>query len=165
MHSLLDAAPLPRSNKHRATFLALLALIAISAYTVLVAPPSLSPIAFNNAAAPNSRHPISHAFRASAAAAQLKHPSKSLAKAPQLRLSRAEELGAVTAFLASLPANIIPPSVDPARPIDPQLVLDFDTRSAQAQDEVVDVIYDVWLRNPVVLYSKVRVIPMSVSRI
>jgi len=40
-------------------------------------------------------------------------------------------------------------------PIDPQLVLDFDTRSPEALDEIDDVVLGVWMNNPVVLFTKV----------
>lgn len=73
---------------------------------------------------------------------------------PPLTLDTAQELAAVSSFLASLPQNVIPPNVDPARPIDPQLVLDFDTRGPRAKDEVRAMVEDVWLRNPVFVYSK-----------
>jgi hypothetical protein len=70
-------------------------------------------------------------------------------------LSPEQELGALTAFMAALPQNVIPSNIDPSRPIDPQLVLDFDTRSPEAVDEIDDVVLGVWMNNPVVLFSKV----------
>ncbi|TFK54541.1 hypothetical protein OE88DRAFT_1624753 [Heliocybe sulcata] len=66
----------------------------------------------------------------------------------------AEELAAVTSFIVSLPQNVIPPSVDPSKPIDPELVLDFDTRGEKARDELDEVVRDVWNRFPVILFSK-----------
>jgi hypothetical protein len=72
-----------------------------------------------------------------------------------VQLDQSQELAAVTSFLASLSQNVIPYSVDPSRPIDPQLVLDFDTRSPRAVDEVRKIVEDVWAQNPVVLFSKV----------
>lgn len=71
-----------------------------------------------------------------------------------LQLDQAQELAAVSSFLASLPQNVIPSSVDPTKPIDPHLVLDFDTRSPQAAEEVQSMVDDVWLRNPVMLYCR-----------
>ena len=62
----------------------------------------------------------------------------------------------MTAFMAALPQNVIPTDIDPTEPIDPQLVLDFDTRSPRAGEEVDNVVSDVWLRNPVVVFSKVK---------
>jgi hypothetical protein len=58
--------------------------------------------------------------------------------------------------MAALPQNVIPTNIDPAQPIDPQLVLDFDTRTPQAEKEIDDLVIDVWISNPVVLFSKVR---------
>ncbi|KAG6911163.1 hypothetical protein DXG01_003903 [Tephrocybe rancida] len=72
----------------------------------------------------------------------------------QVTLNQAEELAAISSFLASLPQNVIPLSVNPSVAIDPQLVLDFDTRSARAAEEVQHMVVDVWQRNPVFLYSK-----------
>ncbi len=40
-------------------------------------------------------------------------------KLPSIKLNAAQELAAVTSFLASLPQNIIPHTVDPSLPIDP----------------------------------------------
>jgi hypothetical protein len=57
--------------------------------------------------------------------------------------------------MTALPQNVIPSNINPLQPIDPQLVLDFDTRSPQAEDEIADVVVDVWLNNPVVLFAKV----------
>jgi hypothetical protein len=71
-------------------------------------------------------------------------------------LSPEQELSALTAFMAALPQNVIPTNIDPTQPIDPQLVLDFDTRSPQAEQEIDDLVIDVWMGNPVVLFSKVR---------
>ena len=73
----------------------------------------------------------------------------------QIHLDAAQELAAVSSFLASLPHNIIPSYVDPSIQIDPQLVLDFDTRGPRAEQEVQAMVADVWTRNPVFLYSKV----------
>ncbi|KAF8635190.1 hypothetical protein AX17_003966 [Amanita inopinata Kibby_2008] len=79
----------------------------------------------------------------------------------QVQLDTAQELAAVSSFLASLPQNVIPSFVDPSLPIDPQLILDFDTRGPRANQEVQAMVHDVWSRNPVFLYSKVY---SSVSR-
>ncbi|KAF8200002.1 hypothetical protein K438DRAFT_1717447 [Mycena galopus ATCC 62051] len=73
---------------------------------------------------------------------------------PPIALNPEQELAAVSSFLASLPQNVIPLSVDPSLPIDPELVLDFDTRSPRAVEEIGRVMDDVWSRNPVLLYGK-----------
>ncbi|KAH9993629.1 hypothetical protein BJV77DRAFT_944239, partial [Russula vinacea] len=75
---------------------------------------------------------------------------------PDVSLSPEQELGALTAFMAALPQNVIPSNIDPSLPIDPQLVLDFDTRGPEAEDEIADIIVDVWTNNPVVLFTKLR---------
>jgi hypothetical protein len=73
-----------------------------------------------------------------------------------LHLDPAQELAAVSAFLASVPQNALPSTVDPTRSIDPELVLDFDVSAPSAVDEVRTLVDDFWARNPVVLFSKVR---------
>lgn len=125
----------------RTTFLALFALLTISVYVLFVAQPTFSPEplstdAFRLAALRHKTHPDPHSTQ------------------PQISLDPAQELAAVSSFIISLPQNVIPSFVDPSRPIDPQLVLDFDTRGPNAADEVKAVVDDVWTRNPVVLYSK-----------
>lgn len=126
----------------RTTFLALFALLATSVYVLFVAPPSfssepLSTDAFRLAALRHKTHPDPHNTQ------------------PQISLDPAQELAAISSFIISLPQNAIPSFVDPSRPIDPQLILDFDTRGPNAAEEVNAVVNDVWARNPVVLYSKV----------
>ncbi|KAF9486508.1 hypothetical protein BDN70DRAFT_846384 [Pholiota conissans] len=81
---------------------------------------------------------------------------------PTLHLNQSQELAAVTSFLASLSSNVLPPGVDPSKPIDPQLVLDFQldpTRvggAARVEEELSVMVRDVWARNPVFMYSKLR---------
>lgn len=155
-----------RKTKHRTTFVALLALVCLSVYIFVahasyLAPPlvlrhSDSPAADQLAIAletlQNSRltpgnSGIFHNHRLG---------KSNRPNAPPLRLDPSQELAAISSFLASLPQNVLPPTVDTTRPVDPQLVLDFDTRSHRAQDEVQAMVEDVWTRNPVFLYSKVR---------
>lgn len=90
-------------------------------------------------------------------------PLSSNANRTKVELDHAQELAAVSSFLASLPQNVIPLSVDPWQPIDPQLVLDFDTESPRAAEEVQAMVDDVWTRNPVFLYSKVCLIHAFLS--
>ncbi|KAF8518774.1 hypothetical protein JB92DRAFT_2601276, partial [Gautieria morchelliformis] len=73
---------------------------------------------------------------------------------PKITLTPEEEFAAVVAFMAALPSNALPNSIDPAATIDPDLVLDFDTRTPKAADEVRDLVGDTWTRLPVVLLSK-----------
>lgn len=87
-------------------------------------------------------------------------------KIPQffLRLSPSEELGAVVAYLTSLGANaMIPPSIDPSSPVDPDLILEFNTRSPRAREEVKALMADTWAANPVVVISEVRSVTISLA--
>lgn len=165
----------PQSRKHkqywqRTTFLALFALVIVSVYVLLANGPSLSPIAregvdrsFTGIAADRLSRLSSEAYRL--AAIRRKRPKGTTTStssayatsdtASNVQLTPGQELAAVTSFLASLPQNIIPSNVDPTQPIDPQLVLDFDTRSPQAATEIAQLEHDAWVRYPVVLYSKV----------
>ncbi|KAI0373963.1 hypothetical protein BV20DRAFT_591624 [Pilatotrama ljubarskyi] len=153
----------PRAYWLRTTFLALFVLISLSVYVLLVSPPALRPISFldkehvraEDAARPSRWTP--EAIRLAA----LRHrkpntTGSSTVARPQLTLNQTQELAAVSSFIASLPQNMIPSTVDPSQPIDPELVLDFDTRGPQAEQELQHVVRDVWARNPVMLYSKVH---------
>lgn len=168
----------PRKAKYRTTFVGLLFVVFLSTYIFLIHGTSLSPALSLRRADPpvanqldvaresieNSRvHP--DAAPEPAAAPAHKHDVPAFRKdkgrhrlnqRPALKLNSEEELAAISSFIASLPQNVIPPTVDPAQPIDPQLVLDFDTRSSRASDEVKHLVGEVWSRNPVFVYSKVR---------
>jgi len=79
-----------------------------------------------------------------------------LASRPQINFTPEEELAALSSFIISLPdQNILPPSVDPFQPIDPQLILDFDTRVDGAAEELKRLVAATWEYNPVVMYTKV----------
>ncbi|KAI0358518.1 hypothetical protein OH77DRAFT_1397128 [Trametes cingulata] len=153
----------PRAYWIRTTFLALFVLISLSVYVLLVSPPALRPISFldteriraEDAARPSRWTP--EAIRLAA----LRHRKPSTTGSatvtrPQITLNQTQELAAVSSFIASLPQNMIPSTVDPSQPIDPELVLDFDTRGPHAEQELQNVVHDVWARNPVMLYSKVH---------
>lgn len=160
-----------KGYRQRTTFLALFALILISCYVILVAQPSLTPIAAHGHHSSESSFGLaaqklarlsSEAYRmaanrkyASSSSTSSSPGAASEAALPQLQLTSEQELAAITTFLASLPQNVIPTHVDPSRPIDPQLVLDFNTRSPQAVQEVEQLVADTWARYPVVLFSKV----------
>jgi hypothetical protein len=163
LHESRPASPLgtladvlrPRKARLRATALALLSLVLLSGYIFLVAQPSLTqaPLPLLRTR-PNAAHePDSLAVLL---AKYRHHPSPPHADAPPLALDAAQELAAVTSFMAALPQNVLPPSVDPAAPLDPTLVLDFDARSPAAKAELDELVRDVWTRNPVVVFSKVR---------
>ncbi|KAI0663449.1 hypothetical protein C8Q70DRAFT_906716 [Cubamyces menziesii] len=154
----------PRAYWIRTTFLALFVLVAVSVYVLLVSPPALRPIAFldvdhsraDEAARPSRWTP--EALRLAALKHRRPLTSTTLANnaRPQISLNQTQELAAVSSFIASLPQNMIPSTVDPSQSIDPQLVLDFDTRGPRAEEELQAVVHDVWARNPVMLYSKVH---------
>jgi hypothetical protein len=150
----------PRKARLRATFFCLFSLIIITTYVCLVSPRALSP-----------GHPYHsklgrldeswRKFAPNLPTIPRSRPSSSAL--PDILLSPEQELSALTAFMAALPQNVIPTNIDPAQPIDPQLVLDFDTRSPQAEQEMDDLVIDVWIGNPVVLFSKVREHPALIS--
>lgn len=168
----------PRKAKYRTTFIGLLFVVFLSTYVLLIHGTSLSSALSLRKADPpvanqldvaresiqNSRvqpegiapRPVAVHHKHDAPAFHKGKGRLRLNQRPALELSTAEELAAISSFIASLPQNVIPPSVDPAQPIDPQLVLDFDTRSSRAADEVRHMVEDVWSRNPVFVYSKVR---------
>jgi len=141
---------LSRQWLHLTTFLALFSLILISSYVLLgPAAPTFRPVAHPS---PLLKHSPFHIAMTNLA------DSNNLWKAdtvrrPQISLTPEQELAALSGFIISLPAqNVIPQTVDPSKPIDPQLVLDFDTRADGAVAEMKQLEHDVWESNPVVLY-------------
>jgi len=160
--SLLHSIQLQRKPKHRTTSLALFGLIVVSFYIFFIARPSLdlAPIALRTDTRghadarvqrvddENALPPSSRLFRLPPKVLNVDHP--------QLKLDESQELAAVAAFVAALPQNTIPRSIDPSQPIDPQLVLDFDTRNPRAADEVKQLVEEVWSRHPVMLFTKLR---------
>ncbi|KAJ2924268.1 hypothetical protein H1R20_g12817, partial [Candolleomyces eurysporus] len=164
----------PRKAKYRTTFVGLLFVVFLSTYIFLAHGSSLSPaLALRRVDSPvanqldvalesteNSRvNPDSDS--PPPVVPPVRHDSSSFLSGkgrhrhrPPLKLDSAQELAAISSFIASLPQNVIPPTVDPSKPIDPQLVLDFDTRNPRAADEVRQLVEECWSRNPVFLYSK-----------
>jgi hypothetical protein len=167
-YPLLAIGKSRKPKLYRTTILALFSLIAISTYIIFIARPPLAhaPITLradpssNGKRIPGDELPRSRPYRFPPS-----HHRKTQAtvppERPQIQLDQSQELAAVTSFLASLPQNVIPSFVDPSRPIDPQLVLDFDTRSTRAADEMRAIVEDVWTQNPVVLFSKVYSLPCN----
>ena len=159
------AACRPRKSKPRTTFVALV-LICLTAYIFVAHASYLSPpITLRHSDSPSSEQ-LAAALKTiqnswvKAGTSEISHgypPGKGHRPdtLPTIHLDSSQELAAITSFLASLSQNVLPPTVDPTQPIDPQLVLDFDTRGHRAHEEVQAMVDDVWTRNPVFLYSKV----------
>lgn len=152
----------------RTTFLALFALVVISGYVFFIAQPSFASVGLQDGDISDGNSVSERLSRLSAQANRLggfRHKSKpslsttkipSVATSSEITLNPPQELAAITSFIASLPQNVIPPSVDPSLPIDPQLVLDFDTQSPRAVYELDALVNDTWVRYPVVLYGKLH---------
>ncbi|KAF5344028.1 hypothetical protein D9758_012878 [Tetrapyrgos nigripes] len=145
-----------RKSRSRLSIIFLLSLVLLSSYILII---QRSTITASFTLVPNSSESVSTPDIVLALEA-LKHSHAKLSShqkafaRPQIELTPEQELAAVSSFLASLPQNIIPPFVDPSHPIDPQLVLDFDTRGPRAMDEMKFVTEQTWSHNPVFLYSK-----------
>jgi len=140
----------------RTTFLALFSLFSVSVYILLVngssnLRPAAVPPQINSpfrAAMNTIAHPPDRPWRPT-------HKDV-LASRPQVTLTPEEELAALSSFIISLPdQNILPPTVDPSQPIDPQLILDFDTRTDGAEAELKRLVAATWENYPVVMYTKV----------
>ncbi|TFY58385.1 hypothetical protein EVG20_g8170 [Dentipellis fragilis] len=122
----------------------------------LSAQPSLSPLPLRSQAHPPADDSSSPWRNLANYAAKHRAANPTPPVRPQITLDPDQELAALTSFMAALPQNVVPGSVDPAHPIDPSLVLDFDTRSPRAAAEIEEVVSDVWTRNPVVVFSKLH---------
>ncbi|KAJ6594485.1 hypothetical protein B0H19DRAFT_1095738 [Mycena capillaripes] len=151
----------PKRHRNRTGILALLALISLSAFVLCSRYPMLlSPALVVQqevevpAAADQMVFALEHNKNQHSHAGAAKKHKKLSGGRPSITLTPEQELAALSSFIASLPQNVIPLSVDPSVPIDPELVLDFDTRSPRALEEVERVVDDVWSRNPVLLYGK-----------
>jgi len=148
----------------RTTFIALFSLFSISVYILLVnGSTNLRPAAISQQ--------IKSPFRAAMNTIIYSpdHPWRPthkdvLASRPQITLTPEEELAALSGFIASLPdQNILPPSVDSSQPIDPQLILDFDTRTDGAGAELKRLVEATWENYPVVMYTKVSTLYFASS--
>ena len=73
-----------------------------------------------------------------------------------LVLQPEQELGVLVSFMAAVKANMLPSDIDPSKPLDPQLVVGFDTRANGAQEEVQALVDETWSNYPVVIFSQVR---------
>ena len=72
-----------------------------------------------------------------------------------LVLEPQQELGVLVSFMVSVKANVLPSDIDPSKPLDPQLVVGFDTRADGAKEEVEALVEETWLNYPVVIFSQV----------
>lgn len=145
-----------RKARYRSALLVVGVLLFISTYILLIQPTFSPSYALAHQDTPASEQlavALESARNSRLSGTSRKH-KKLFRSGDQIKLDPSQELAAISSFLASLPHNIIPSSVDPSVTIDPQLVLDFDTRSSRAKEEVRHMVADVWLRNPVFLYSK-----------
>jgi hypothetical protein len=147
---------LSRQWLQRTTFLALFSLFSVSVYILLVNGSSnLHPVAVPQ----QMRSPFQAAMKTIAHSNDRPwRPTHKdvLASRPQITLTPEEELAALSSFIISLPdQNILPSSVDASLPIDPQLILDFDTRADGAEAELKRLVAATWENYPVVMYTKV----------
>jgi len=151
--SLLTRRPRPRS-----TFILLLILTALSLYIIFTSS-SLAP-RYTHLPASETSVQDAHIVEVPKVAPNLHISTKVNKKMfkgirPPLVLSATEELAALTSFLIALPQNVLPSDVDASKPIDPQLILDFDIRGGRkARTELQVVRTQVWEENPVVVYAK-----------
>ena len=149
---------------HRTTFLALFSLFSVSVYILLLNGSSnLQPVALPQ----QTKSPFQAAMHTVAHSPDRPwRPTHKdvLASRPQITLTPEEELAALSSFIISLPdQNILPQSVDPSQPIDPQLILDFDTRTDGAEAELKRLVATTWENYPVVMYTKVPTLSFSSS--
>lgn len=73
-----------------------------------------------------------------------------------LELTPADELAALTAFMAALPWNALPSHIDTSVPLDPNIILDFDPSHPRARDELAELRRETWQLNPLVLFGRSR---------
>ena len=138
-----------RRFRIRPSFIALLTLLTLASFCVLHQHLNdASPLSFPSPSADPPLQPANDRPRHRTALSRPPRP-------PKITLSPDEELAALVAFIAALPSNALPNTIDPKAALDPDLVLDFDTRTLKAAHEVHELVEDTWSRFPVVLFSKV----------
>ncbi|KAG5637521.1 hypothetical protein H0H81_004272 [Sphagnurus paluster] len=127
-----------RKARYRSALLVVGVLLFISTYILLIRPTFSPSYALAHQDTPASEQlavALESARNSRLSGTSRKH-KKLFRSGDQIKLDPSQELAAISSFLASLPHNIIPSSVDPSVTIDPQLVLDFDTRSSRAKEEL-----------------------------
>ena len=152
----INQSLISRQWLQRTTFLALFSLFSVSVYILLLNGSSnLRQVGFPQ----QVKSPFQAAMNTIAHSNDRPwRPSHKdvVASRPQITLTPEEELAALSSFIISLPdQNILPPSVDASQPIDPQLILDFDTRPDGAKEELKRLVTATWDNYPVVMYTKV----------
>ncbi|ORY27169.1 hypothetical protein BCR39DRAFT_538708 [Naematelia encephala] len=70
--------------------------------------------------------------------------------------SHSEELAALISFVTSTTANALPHDMDPTRPLDPHVVLDFDPSRPDAREDLELLQAEINIIYPVVLLGKMR---------
>lgn len=161
----INQSLISRQWLRRTTFFALFSLFSVAVYILLVNGSSnLHPAAMPQ----QVRSPFQAAMNTIAHSSD--HPWRPTHKdvvtsRPQITLTSEEELAALSSFIISLPdQNVLPSSVDPSQPIDPQLILDFDTRADGAEAELKRLVTATWENHPVVMYTKVTHPCLSISK-
>ncbi|KAH7339798.1 hypothetical protein B0J17DRAFT_716795 [Rhizoctonia solani] len=148
------------SKKHQRLSAALLLFLSFAAFFSFIfggQHDTSSFIAYQRATRrqPTASYPLSRAFKETNRAVAPQR--QNTANAEPLHLTPAMELGALVAFLTDRAAeNALPSTIDPQQQIPADVMLDFDTRSDFAQLEVDDLVQDTWMRNPIVIFSKVH---------
>jgi hypothetical protein len=135
-----------------AVVLATLAVFILLAIVMETAPPTLK--------SPKSRTWkfdgfINNNIDAAFAPASAFGPSHKRTHPYDLVLEREQELGGLVAFMTALTSNMLPSDINPSEPLDPQLVVGFDTRADNAKEELQALVEETWLNNPVVIFSQV----------
>lgn len=78
-------------------------------------------------------------------------------KGPALEwASKEDELLALIGFITGATGNVLPPSVDPAEPIDPSVLLGFDPSGPHAADDLEFLKEEVNALYPLVLFGRLR---------
>ena len=127
-------------------------LVIIGALILLAIVKEAAPATFKspNPRAWELRYPIDVAFASVATVG----PSHERRNSPDLVLEPRQELGVLVAFMAAVTAKL-PSHIDPSKPLDPQLVVGFDTRADGARDEIEALVEETWSNYPVVIFSQV----------
>jgi len=142
----------------RFAFIGLFSLLVIASFTVLSFNPSRGiAVGAERPGAVKLPYDAFERYRASTANSYSSHRNHASRPTYEpITFTPEQELAALLSFITALPSNALPQSVDPSKPIDPELVVDFDVRKErdEVERELAVMESSVWEMYPVILFSK-----------
>ncbi|KLO11432.1 hypothetical protein SCHPADRAFT_831120 [Schizopora paradoxa] len=142
----------------RFAFIGLVALLVLASFTVLSFNPSRGiAVGAERPGAVKLPYDAFERYRASTANSYSSHRNHASRPSHEaITFTPEQELAALASFITALPSNALPQSVDPSKPIDPELIVDFDVRKDpnEVERELAVMESSIWEMYPVILFAK-----------